>query len=65
MAATTRFGLVVALDLGNTRLATKITRSCLVSRRSTKLYGAPELTLNYPNIVNARKNTDLRYKAPR
>jgi protoporphyrinogen oxidase len=25
------------------------------------LYGAPELTLNYPNLVNVRKNTDQRY----
>jgi len=27
------------------------------------LFGAKELTLNHPNIVNAKKNTELRYSA--
>ncbi len=27
------------------------------------LYGSKEMTLNYPDIVNAKKNTELLYKA--
>jgi hypothetical protein len=28
------------------------------------LFGTPELTLHHPNVVNAKKNTDLQYSPP-